>query len=108
MGIFEFFIMEEKIIGSDVIFELLVVFEFVIFSELFFVQEVDFGLQRRFDLVFGEVKYFKFDLVVFKFSVLSLDIFVRLEFVILKCCNCIQFYEESCKNCSFLEMFGLE
>ncbi|XP_024389117.1 uncharacterized protein [Physcomitrium patens] len=108
MGTPEFFIMEEKTTGSDVILEPLVVPEFVILSESSPVQEADLGLQRRFDLAFGEVKYFKPDLVVSKPSAPSLDISVRSESAIPKRCNCTQSHEESCKNCSFPEMLGSE
>lgn len=48
-----------EVCEGEMVFELFFVFEIVVFSEEnFFVLEVDFGRERKFELVCGEVKYF--------------------------------------------------
>ena len=72
----EFFIMESQdknTVGGDatrceVVLKPLVVPEFIHFSENSPAQEANLGNHRRFDLAYGEVKYFKPDLIISKSS----------------------------------------
>ncbi|KAG0561411.1 hypothetical protein KC19_9G062600 [Ceratodon purpureus] len=111
----EFFIMESQdgnivggdTTGSELVLKPLVVPEFIHFSENSPVQEADLGTHRRFDLAYGEVKYFKPDAVITKSSTRTLEDAVRSKSVSPKRCNCSKSHERRSEECRWPEEFDL-
>ena len=88
--------------GCEVDLKPLVVPECVHFSENSPVQEADLGKHRRFDLAYGEVKYFKPDAVTPKST---LEDTVRSKLVSSQRCNCSMSHEENGEECRWQEDF---
>lgn len=104
MGTPEYFIMESQdgdtgggdATGCEVALKPLVVPEFIHCSEDSPVQEADLGSLRRFDLAYGEVKYFKPETVITKSSIRTVEDTVRSKSVSPKRCNCSKAHECGC------------